>query len=37
MSEKNIRQMYEAIARIISKREGVTVTVTQIRKVDEAA
>lgn len=37
MSEKNIRQMHEAIARIISKREGVTVTVAQVRKIDEAA
>lgn len=37
MSEKNIRQMYEAIARIVSKREGVKVTVTNIKKNDEAA
>ena len=37
MTEKTIRLMHEAIARIIAEREGVTVTVTEIRKIDEAA
>lgn len=37
MTEKNIRMMYEAIARIIAAREGVTVKVTQVRKKEKAA
>lgn len=36
MSEDNIRRFYETIARIISEREQVRVTV-QVRKKGEAA
>ena len=36
MSEDNIRKLYETIARIISEREQVRVTV-QVRKKGEAA
>lgn len=37
MSEENIRKMYETIARIISRREDVNVTVVSVKKKDEAA
>lgn len=35
MSEKNVRRMYETIAKIISEREQVTVTVTVKKKNEE--
>lgn len=36
MSEKNIQRLFETIARIISEREKVKVTVT-VRKKEKAA
>jgi len=34
MSEENVRKMYETLARIISEKEGVKVTVTVTKKPD---
>ncbi len=36
MSKENVRKLYETIARIISEREQVKVTV-QVREKEEAA
>lgn len=34
MSEENVRRLYETIARIISEREGIKVTV-KVKKVEK--
>lgn len=36
MGEKNVRRLYETIARIISEREGAKVT-AKVKKKEEAA
>ena len=37
MSEKNIKNLYEAIAQIIGERENVKITVEVKKKEDEVA
>lgn len=37
MSEKNIKQLFQVIADIFSDREGVKVTVKNIKKKEEEA
>lgn len=37
MSEKNIKQMFETIAKIISEKEGVKITVKKITKKEKVA